>query len=303
MERILKAFKDLFICENPVKRHLSYVLLMLLPAVAGSFAGYIDKDTPKDVMFVLLGLAVFFLILSIVPLISMVGFGMEFYELRLKGETGIPKVKSELFMKGLKSFPLVFVWTFLYMIVFLVCLLGPFWAAIALSVGLNDNPLAIVGVVIVTTIAICLLMLAVTILGPFMQYVFIKFVKDYEYRAEYFNPFILFDFMKKSFKDTMMVFLKMILAGFVVNSVSSIISMVIVMFMMAFVFIAVLCIPEKAGEDSTYHPIVILLMIPFSTLAGAVQMYATNMLGFAASDQYVEVYKNKIEPTENEFKI
>ena len=136
-----------------------------------------------------------------------------------------------------------------------------------------------------------------------MQYVFIKFVKTYKFRAEFINPSVLVDYIRKSFKDTIMVMLKMTLTGFIVNAVTSILTGIIIVFMMAFVFISVLLIPEKAGEDNIYHPIVILLMVPFSSLAGIIQLYASSLVGFAAADQYVEIYKNKIEPTENDLDI
>ena len=114
---------------------------------------------------------------------------------------------------------------------------------------------------------------------------------------------MLIDYIKKAFKETVMVMLKMILASFILTSISSIISVVIVMFMMAFVFMLVLLIPEEAGKDSTYHPLVVIVFVAFSALAGLVQAYVSCMVASASSDLYIEVYKNKIEPTENEFEI
>ena len=304
MERILKAFKDLFICENPVKRHFMYVLLMVLPAIAGGFAGFIDKDTPNEVVVVLLAFVAFFLILSIVPAFCMLGFATTFCELRLKGETGIPKITSELFMKGLKSFPLFIVWGFYYAVLGLTCIGLPIAIAIVSSIATKDNPLGIVAIVLVTFFVIALLSIVLTILSPFLNFVFIKFIKgNYTYKAQYFNPFVLIDYIKKAFKETIMVMLKMILASFILTSISSIISVVIVMFMMAFVFMMVLLIPEEAGKDSTYHPLVVIVFVAFSALAGLVQAYVSCMVASASSDLYIEVYKNKIEPTENEFEI
>lgn len=304
MERILKAFKDLFICENPVKRHFMYVLLMVIPAIAGGFAGYIDKETPNNVVVILLAFALFFLILSIVPAFYMLGFSTKFCELRLNGESGVPIINSGLFMKGLKTLPLFFTWGVYYMIVCLLLIGLPIGIAVASSLAVKDNPLAIVAIVLFTIFVICLLAVCLTIIAPFINFVFIKFIKgNYIYKANYFNPFVLIDYIKKSFKETMMVMLKMLLTCFIVTSASSIVSMIIVVFMMAFVMISSLMIPEQAGKDPAYHPLVIFVFVAFSALAGIVQAYATSMANCAASDLYVEVYKNKIEPTENEREI
>lgn len=303
MERILKSFKDLFICEKPVKRHLMYVLLMILPSIAATFAGIVDKETPKEVMVVLFALAVFFLFLSFVPGLYLLGFGMEFYELRLKGEAGVPKITSELFVKGLKTLPLTIIWCIYFVAAMGIVIGFPVFVSIASAMTIKDNPIAIVAIIVFAFFLITLLFIGLIILSSFMQYVFIKFVKTYKFRAEFINPSVLVDYMRKSFKDTIMVMLKMTLTGFIVNAVTSILGGIIIVFMMAFVFISVLLIPEKAGEDNIYHPIVILLMVPFSSLAGIIQLYASSLVGFAAADQYVEIYKNKIEPTENDLDI
>ncbi len=303
MERILKAFKDLFICEHPVKRHFMYVLLLVLPAIAGSFAGYVDKETPKDMMLILLALALFFLVLSIVPLFTMLGFGMEFFEMRLRGEAGIPKLAVAQVTKGLKSFPLVFIWGLYYVFVALTFIGVPIFAAVTSAMTLKDNIPAIVGIVILTILVISVLLIGLTLVSPFMNYIFIKFVKDYKYRAEYFNPFVLVNYIKKSFKSTIMVLLKMFVVSLVVGMAASVIVGLLTGLMFALILIVSITTPETPGVDPSYTPAMFIVVIPISVLMGVIQTYLTNMVGFAASDQYVEVYKNEIEPNENEFEI
>ena len=73
MDRVLQSFKNLFKCENPFKRHLYYVLLLVLPAIAGSIVSYIDKDTPKTVIITLLIVAAIVGLIAIIPAIFKIG--------------------------------------------------------------------------------------------------------------------------------------------------------------------------------------------------------------------------------------
>lgn len=299
MKRVLKSFKDLFVCENPAKRHLLYVALMLLPCIAGVFAGYIDKDTPIRVMIVLAGILLFLLALSIVPFIYMLGFGMEFYELRLKGEAGFPKLNKDMWAKGLKVFPIGFVWTVYAVIFCSIFVFFPFFICITSAITLHNNPIAIVCTILLCILIVILACLTLCILAPFTQYIYINFVKDYQYKAKYFNPLILIDYIRKSFKDTMLVFLKMSVAGIVVGFATSIISFLLMLFVLPFLtFIVALFAGGDTSSDAfVYSPLMIISAIPISTLA-LIQNYVTSIIGFAASDMYVEVYKNKIEPFE-----
>ena len=303
MERILKAFKDLFNCENPIKRHLLYVLLMVLPSVAGAFAGYIDKETPKEMMLILLAVALFFLILSIVPLVTLLGFGMEFFEMRLRGESGFPRLAQDQFSKGLKTLPLAIIWSIYYGFIVILFVGAPVAVAITTCMSLKDNVLAIVGIVLLTILVISILLIGLTLLTPFINYIFIRFVKDYKYKGEYLNLFTVIKYIKKSFKSTIMVFLKMFLAGIVLGMCASIIVALLTVLMLGLVFMVSVTTPETSGVDASYTPAMLLVMIPFSVLGGIIQTYVSNLISFAASDQYVEVYKNEIEPTENEFEI
>ena len=139
------------------------------------------------------------------------------------------------------------------------------------------------------------------ILSPFLNYIIFNFSKDLVYRAEYFNPLTLVRYIKKSFKSTMMVFLKMILANMVVGTVSQIVGFIFILFAMVFpIIFALFAGTEEAAEKAVFSPASILLTLPFTTIAALIQSYATGIVQFAATDMYVEVYKNEIEPTENE---
>jgi hypothetical protein len=241
--------------------------------------------------------------MSIVPLVTLLGFSMEFYEMRLRGEAGFPRLNTEQFSKGLKALPLFFVWSFYYGIVSITFIFLPIAVAVSSAMTYRDNILAIVGIVLLTILIISVLLVCLTLVSPFFNYIFIRFIKDYKYRGEYFNPFTLIKYIKKSFKSTVMVLLKMFLAGLVVGMGASIIVALLTGLMFALVLIVSVTTPETPGVDVSYTPAMLLVIIPFSALGGIVQSYVTNMLGFASSDQYVEVYKNEIEPYEDEFEI
>ena len=99
----------------------------------------------------------------------------------------------------------------------------------------------------------------------------------------------------------MLVFLKMILVNMVVGTVAQIVGFIFVLLAMVFpIVFALFAGSEEAAEKAVFSPVSILLTLPFTTLATIVQSYAAGMVQFAATDMYVEVYKNEIEPLENE---
>lgn len=301
MERILKAFKDLYRCDEVKKRHFLYVLLLILPSILGGFASWVDKETPKEALPMVLAFVALFALLSIVPLIFLMGFSVDFNRDRLNAITGIPKVNTEMFEKGLKILPLIFVWGIYYLIYFGLFFVAPIVAIVAGCIALSGNVAGIVGLILIGLLLLFLSIIVSLILSPFLNYIIFNFSKDLVYRAEYFNPLTLVRYIKKSFKSTMMVFLKMILANMVVGTVSQIVGFIFILFAMVFpIIFALFAGTEEAAEKAVFSPASILLTLPFTTIAALIQSYATGIVQFAATDMYVEVYKNEIEPTENE---
>lgn len=302
MERILKAFKDLYVGEKPFKAHAAWMLLMLIPALIGGFGAWLDKETPKETLVFLLPIIILLLCVAIVPAFMLAGFGIEFYRLRLEGKTGIPKITFDLFNKGLQVFPLGFVWCFYYFLAMVLFLFLPIGALVGAGIASNGDTATVILLILLGIVLGTVYFVGVMVLSPFLNYVFIQFSKDYTNKAEYFNPFVIFIYMKQAFKSTMLVMLKMILASFAVNMAAQMVSMIFVVLALAFSAIAAVSAPtEAAAETAAMSPIVVLLALPFTTIASLIQTYATAVATCAASDMYVEVYKNEIEPMQNRF--
>lgn len=293
MKRVLQSIKDVFLGENPKKNHLMYLSMLILPAIASSIIGYIDKETPKDALFIYIILALIFLVLSIVPLLYLLGYGMEFYELRLNSEKGIPTLSNYLLKKGLKAFPLTLAWSLYYILVAILFIFLPIFFAITSAMTFINSPVGSVAIIVLTIIMILTTIVALALLCPFTQFIVMDFVKTYEYKSQYFNPLTLIGFIKKAFKDTILVMLKMFVAGFLLNIGVSILSGIITL-----IFIPVTLISTGAMES---NPIISLLtMLPLLVVISLLNIYSTNIINFAAADLYVEVYKNKIETQEEE---
>ena len=299
MERILKAFKDLYKCEDVAKRHGLYVLLLLIPSILGGFASWVDKETPKEAMPVLLAFVALFAFLAIVPSIMGLGFGICFNKDRLNSVAGIPKVNLDMFMIGIKTLPISLVWGFYFVFLMLLLVFVPIFLAVVSAMTVRDT-LAIIGVVLLALLLVTIGIILFIMIAPFVNYIMFEFSKDLVYKAKYFNPFTIVGFVKKSFKSTMSVLLKMILANMVVSTVAQLLATVFVLFGMVFPLISAIFAPtEAAAETAAFSPTAILLSLPFTTIAALIQAYATSMVSYASVDMYVEVYKNEIESAEN----
>ncbi len=301
MERILNAFKGLYKCDEVKNRHLLYVLLLILPSILGGFTSWLDKDTPKEVLPIVCAWVALFALLSIVPFLFLMGFSVDFNRDRLNSIAGIPKLNTGMFKKGVKIFPLLFVWCIYSMIYCGLFFVAPIIVVVSGCVALSNNPAGIVGLILVGLLFIFLSIVVSFILSPFMNYIILGFSKDLTYKAEYFNPLTLVRYIKKSFKSTMMVFLKMLLVNMVVGSVAQIIGFIFAIFAMVFpIILAMFAGTDEAAEKAVFSPTSILLTLPFMSLAVLVQTYASGMVQFASTDMYVDIYKNEIESTEKE---
>jgi hypothetical protein len=275
--------------------------LLLLPAILGGFSGWLDKETPKEALpFILIFIGLFFLV-SIVPFFFLMGFSVEFNRDRLNSITGIPKVNPEMFEKGLKIFPIMLVWTIYAMFYYGLFFVTPIILMVSGSVALRGNVAGIVGLILLGALILILSIVASFIIAPFFNYIVLSFSKDLVYKAEYFNPLTLVRYIRKSFKSTMLVFLKMFLANMVVSAVAQILGFIFIIFAMVLpIAIALLSSSDANTDKILFSPAVILLTLPFSTLAVLIQTYLSGMVQFAATDMYVEVYKNEIESLECE---
>lgn len=299
MERILQSFKDLYRCENALKRHLWFVVLMILPGMLGAMRYFIDKDTPKEVLLIALIAMIIVGVLSIVPMFFWLGVNIDFYKDRLKGVKGIPQLKWETLTTGLKYFPLSFVWGIYLSLIFILLFFVPMFGLIGYAVSTKfSNPAIVILAALFIILLFILAMVVFIVISPFLNYIVTKYAKLGYYTTDMFNPLTLFGYMKKAFKSTMFVMLKMILASIVVNLISGLFTGVIVVLIIAVIMFAAIMAGDANADAAIYSPVVILIVLPLATLSGVIQAYATGMVGFAATDNYIEVYKNEIEPFE-----
>ena len=296
MERILQSFKDLYKCEDVVKRHLWYALLMIIPSMFGSMRYFVDKDTPKEVL--LIGLIAMLVVglLAIIPAFFNLGVWIDFIKDRLQGVTGIPRINMDTLKKGLAYFPLTFVWGIYFGLIFIILLFIPVIGLISSIGGKHSDPLMLIGSMLLIMILAMVGVALIFVLAPFFNYVVIKYVKLGHYTADMFNPFILFAYMKKAFGSTMLVMLKMFLVSVIVNFAIGMLNGAIILLLLEIGIIA--GIVNGGSEIAMYSPWVILLVILLATLAGTIQGYTRGLIGFAAADNYIDVYKNEIEPYE-----
>lgn len=294
MQRILQSLKDLYNGDNIVKRHLMFVLLLVIPAITAGIMGMLDKTTPKHAMIIIAVAALVFIILSIIPSIFLLGFYINFVQDRLRGFKGVPKVSWETFMMGLRVLPLCIVWGIYYLIFFGALIIGPL-VPIIMSVGSSKpSPIAIFVGICIMLFAFFVVYIAVLLVVPFTNYVMCEYVDNGRALGKLFNPLIIFGYMKKAFKETMLVMLKFLLVGIVAGMLTGCFYGLIIALSLLIGFLAAMSVPESQADNAIYYPIPMILLIILSSFATIVQSYVNSMVGYAATDNYIGVYKEKI---------
>lgn len=295
MNRIISAFKNLYTGEDVLKKHLWLVSLFILSAISYSFLMFLDKDTPMIVVSVCLLLSIVFFILSIVPGIFGCGLFFDFCNSRLNDCIGIPKLTIETFITGVKALPLGIVWG-IYSILFVgILFVLPF---VLLLIKASHEPLLFLVSILVIPFWLLFAIALFYILSPFLMFVYLKYSENYAYSPELFNPLLLFEFMKKSFKQPLLIALKFILVNMVVGTITSIIAGIPVVINMFIIFFAALF--SFDNEILLYTPPVMISILIFSVIAIVLQAYSTTIVSYAYVDNLSEVYKKEIRQTDND---
>lgn len=292
MDKVFEKLKNLFKGESQLKRHGMLLLLLLLPSIAGGVAGVIDKDVPKEILFPLLFIAVILLLLSIIPGLFLLGYTADFYIMKRKGIPGLPAINADTLMKGLKLFPLVLVWSLYALILFSVIFIIPLICLVASIFGASaspDNPIGFILAIIALIVLYFISLIVFVILAPFFVYVYFSFIEDFEYRAEYFNPFIIISYMKTVFKETMITMLKYLLVSMIACTAVS-----VVVFILGFAIGLLAVLPAAMLEEPASTIAAMVVIVPLSALCTIIQTYVTTLIGFAAGDAYMDIYKEHI---------
>lgn len=289
MEKLLQTFKNLYSGENIVKRHWYIVLMIFLPSLAMAVVSFIDKDTPSFIVLSLLLVAVVVLILSIIPLLTMSGFSLDFYKSRYDSEIGLPDVTWATLPKGIKALPLYIVWTFYYVVFSLILYSIPISVFVYGLTQYKENIGIFIAVSVLAVMLFALMSIVIFLLTPFIGFVFIKYSQDFTYHKELFNPLAIIEYIKKSFKDTVVLTLKYVLVNLVISTVASIIISILGLFVIAYSLV----MSMVSSADVYSLTFMSMLIIPTWILA-VIQSYVVLIPGFAMADNLVEIYKKDI---------
>lgn len=296
MKRILESFKNLYKGQDIVKTHLLIAALFILPALFGATVQFLDKDY-KEYLIPILIASVVLACLTIIPILFLSGYYIKFVNKRLHEPEGIPVLNSDCIIQGIKLIPVYLVWT-LYIGIPLLLIFGIIlFGAAAIFSGKPE-----ISAVILTVLAIIgltfLVFIALFILSPFIQQVYIRYAQDFEYCPDVFNPLTPFRYMKKAFKETMIVALKFLVVSIAVNALSQIIMIIFVIFA---VLIGIIATIFSSDTSDSLPPAAIFILIFVSAISGVIQGYATQMTALAYVDNLEDVYKEKIiEKSDNE---
>ena len=289
MEKLLQTFKNLYSGEDIVKRHWYIVLMIFLPSLAMAVVSFIDKDTPSFIVLSLLLVAVVVLILSIIPLLTMSGFSLDFYKSRYDSEIGLPDVTWATLPKGIKALPLYIVWTFYYLVFSLILYSIPISVFVYGLTQYKENIGIFIAVSVLAVMLFALMSIVIFLLTPFIGFVFIKYSQDFTYHKELFNPLAIIEYIKKSFKDTVVLTLKYVIVNLVISTVASIIISILGLFVIAYSLV----MSMVSSADVYSLTFMSMLIIPTWILA-VIQSYVVLIPGFAMADNLVEIYKKDI---------
>lgn len=294
MEKVLNSIKNLYKGDNILKRHLFFSLLLLLPALSAGVIGVIDKDTPQKVMIIMAIIGLVLLCLSIIPYIFLLGFYIKFVKDRLADVVGIPQINGETFISGIKVLPLCIMWCIYCMIFFGAIFIGPLVPIIIGAAASKPDYGVILGGVLLLLAALAICFAAVILVMPFVSYVLIEYVDKGKALGKLFNPFILIGYMKKAFKDTIFVELKFIIVSIIASIITGIAALIVVLFAILIGGFAVLSVPESQADVAIYSPVALTALVLLSSVASIVQIYVSSMVSYAATENYINVYKEKI---------
>lgn len=291
MKRILESFKNLYRGSDVVKKHLMVALMFVIPGLLGATAQFADKEY-KEILVPVLIAAVILLVLSIIPILFLSGFYIKFVNKRLvDGAEGIPAMDLDCLVQGLKLIPVYFVWS-----VYVGIPVGLYFFAVIAAFLCLMATKPETYVVILSTIVLfglCfLLIIPLFIITPFIQQVYIKYAETLEYSKSVFNPLTPFRFMKRAFKESMLVALKFLIVSVVTSSIAQVFGFIIAMFIIVVMMFAIAF--SHSSDPSKLPAWIIILLILISSLAGVIQGYVTQMTQLAYIDNLEDVYKEKL---------
>lgn len=297
MDKIIESFKNLYKGENVVKQHIYIALLFYLPCLASTILQFLDKESKKEEVIIILVSAVIVGLLSIVPVFVLQGLWAKFVNRRFSEAYGIPKLSWDCLSRGLKMFPLTLVWG-LYIGIPSLLYLALVFIGFGLTISSQDSvmvfsqPIIVIVAVLGLLLAVMLLFIPLFLISPFVNMVFMKYCEKFEYSKELFNPLLPFRYMKKAFKDSIFLALKFILVGMVTGMGAQIILCLLLM-VLAIIAIPVVIILAMVNEhmfDSSVWAIPVVMLVSIVAIIPAYVRWITNL---AYVDNLEEIYVDK----------
>ena len=297
MDKIIESFKNLYKGENIVKQHIYIALLFYLPCLASTILQFLDKDSKKEEVIIILVSAVIVSLLSIVPVFVLQGLWAKFMNRRFSEAYGIPKLSWDCLSQGLKMFPLTLVWG-LYIGIPCLLYLALVFIGFGLTISSQDTVIAISQPVIVIfavlglLLAVMLLFIPLFLISPFVNMVFMKYCEKFEYSKELFNPLLLFRYMKKAFKDSIFLALKFVLVKMVMGMAAQMILFLVLMVLViiAIPVVIILAIVNEHIFDSSVWAIPVVMLVSVAAIIPAYVSWITNL---AYVDNLEEIYVDK----------
>lgn len=297
MDKIIESFKNLYKGENVVKQHIYIALLFYLPCLASTILQFLDKDSKKEEVIIILVSAVIVGLLSIVPVFVLQGLWAKFMNRRFSEAYGIPKLSWDCLSQGLKMFPLTLVWG-LYIGIPCLLYLALVFIGFGLTISSQDTVIAISQPVIVIfavlglLLAVMLLFIPLFLISPFVNMVFMKYCEKFEYSKELFNPLLPFRYMKKAFKDSIFLALKFVLVGMVTGMGAQMILFLVLMVLaiIAIPVVIILAIVNEHIFDSSVWAIPVVMLVSVAAIIPAYVSWITNL---AYVDNLEEIYVDK----------
>lgn len=297
MDKIIESFKNLYKGENVVKQHIYIALLFYLPCLASTILQFLDKDSKKEEVIIILVSAVIVGLLSIVPVFVLQGLWAKFMNRRFSEAYGIPKLSWDCLSQGLKMFPLTLVWG-LYIGIPCLLYLALVFIGFGLTISSQDTVIAISQPVIVIfavlglLLAVMLLFIPLFLISPFVNMVFMKYCEKFEYSKELFNPLLPFRYMKKAFKDSIFLALKFVLVKMVMEMGAQMILFLVLMVLaiIAIPVVIILAIVNEHIFDSSVWAIPVVMLVSVAAIIPAYVSWITNL---AYVDNLEEIYVDK----------
>lgn len=297
MDKIIESFKNLYKGENVVKQHIYIALLFYLPCLASTILQFLDKESKKEEVIIILVSAVIVGFLSIVPVFVLQGLWAKFMNRRFSEAYGIPKLSWDCLSQGLKMFPLTLVWG-LYIGIPCLLYLALVFIGFGLTISSQDTVIAISQPVIVIVavlgllLAVMLLFIPLFLISPFVNMVFMKYCEKFEYSKELFNPLLPFRYMKKAFKDSIFLALKFVLVKMVMGMGAQMILFLVLMVLViiAIPVVIILAIVNEHIFDSSVWAIPVVMLVSVAAIIPAYVSWITNL---AYVDNLEEIYVDK----------